>query len=167
MARTAVDTVSDEGGAAWLVRETGLPRAVREDLARHGGLVLLATDLSDASAGEDAHAIDLAARTGARVVILGVPTRDESATAAFARRLRQRVRGARRRGVDARGVLGDVDAARGIVRVAGEVEADEIIVGRDQWSRWMAAGFGCGHLVLHTPCTVTISRVPEEIPGRG
>lgn len=144
------------------IHEAGLPRTERAD-ARRGGLLLLATDLSRSSAAEDAHAMDLAADSGARLVILAIPGGDPTADASLPRRLRTRVHQAQQRGVDAHGALGDLDAARSIVRVAEGEAADEVVIGQNQWGRWMAAGMSCGHLMLHTPCAITISRVPEAV----
>lgn len=102
--------------------------------------IVLATDLTDVSAGAAARAIDLARRLAARLLIINVLDlgrlsglgRHERVDQARAEReplLMDLVRGARRTGVDAEFLLWSGSAADAITEAAASEGAEMIVVG--------------------------------------
>jgi nucleotide-binding universal stress UspA family protein len=104
--------------------------------------ILLATDASSASSAATLHAIDLAARLKARLVVLTVlstreadrAARDQGTTAATRRELRtievqQIVDRAREEGATATSLIWDGDPGEAIVDAADAEHADLIVVG--------------------------------------
>jgi nucleotide-binding universal stress UspA family protein len=143
------------------VHETGLPHIGPHPLVDHlGRRMLLATDLSSASRGVEARAIEVAQAAGAHLLVLAIIPSEASPDTAHQKRLRALVRRARRRGIHAQGEITSGDPADSILRVATASRADAIIIGDDQWRGWKNAGCVCGHVILHSPCAVLITHAP-------
>ena len=143
------------------VHEKGLPRTCPHPLVDHlGHRMLLATDLSGASSDVDARAIELAQAAGAHLLVLAIIPSEASPDAAHRKRLAALVHRARRGGIDAEGEITAADPADAILRVATASRADAIIIGDNQWRGWKDAACVCGHVILHSPCAVLITRAP-------
>ena len=141
------------------VHEKGLPRMCSQPLVDHlGHRMLVATDLSEDSADVDARAIELAERAGARLLVLAIVPPEAIADDSHQKRLGALVDGARRRGIAAEGRIVSGDPADAILRAATASRADAIVIGDAQWRGWKNAGCVCGHVILHAPCRVLITR---------
>lgn len=141
---------------AW-VHEKGLPRTCWKPLVDHlGHRLLLATDLSEAAHHVEARAIELAERAGASLLILAIHPPGTSLDARSARRLRARIRLARRRGIRAEGSVVMGDPAAAILQVAAATGAHTIVIGADQWRGWPPGGCACGHILRHASCPVLV-----------
>jgi nucleotide-binding universal stress UspA family protein len=122
--------------------------------------VLLATDASQASVAAEDHAVELAARLGARLLVLSVVSgttavRDERQLAIES--IVQRARGA---GADAQGMTWDGEAGESIVDVAEAESADLIVVGthgRGAVGR-LFLGSVSDYVVRHARCPVMVVR---------
>lgn len=142
---------------AW-VYEKGLPRTRRDPLVEQlGNRLLVATDLSDRSRPVEDRALELAEAAGAHLVVLAVLPSQATGDGSAERRLRARIRLARRRGISVEGRIVAGEPAESILRVAAASGADAIVIGRDQWRGW--AGEVCGHVTLHACCPVLLTSV--------
>ena len=122
--------------------------------------VLLATDASQASTAAEDHAVELAARLGARLLVLsvvsGTPTvRDERQLA-----VESIVQRARAAGADAQGMTWDGVAGESIVDVAEAESADLIVVGTHERGAVgrLFLGSVSDHVVRHARCPVMVVR---------
>lgn len=146
--------------AAEEARASNLPR-----------VIALATDLSEASEPATEHAIELAARLGARLVVINVLERRRAtapggrARAARVRAerehaLRPIVRRAHERGVQAESLVWAGHVAPGILAVAEAEGVDLIVVGTHgrHGAQRLLAGSVSSHLVRHAPMSVMVVR---------
>ena len=122
--------------------------------------VLLATDASQASTAAEDHAVELAARLGARLLVLsvvsGTPTvRDERQLA-----VESIVQRARAAGADAQGMTWDGVAGESIVDAAEAESADLIVVGTHERGAVgrLFLGSVSDHVVRHARCPVMVVR---------
>jgi len=122
--------------------------------------ILLATDASQASTAAEDHAVELAARLGARLLVLsvvsGTPTvRDERQLA-----VESIVQRARAAGADAQGMTWDGVAGESIVDVAEAESADLIVVGTHERGAVgrLFLGSVSDHVVRHARCPVMVVR---------
>ena len=135
--------------------------------------ILLATDLTAASAEATARAIDLATRLGARLLIVNVlekrrlsgagsHERVDQARSERERHLVTVVRDARAAGVKAEFLVWDGDPGGSIAAAAEAEQADLIVVGtrgRSGAGR-MLLGSVSDHVVRHAACPVLVVRPP-------
>ena len=133
--------------------------------------VLVATDLVASSADATARAIDLAARLGARLLIVnvlekrrlaggGAHQRVDQARAERERLLMKVVQDARGAGVTAEFLVWDGDPGSSIVAAAEAERADLVVVGtrgRGSAGR-MLLGSVSDHVVRHATCPVLVVR---------
>jgi nucleotide-binding universal stress UspA family protein len=139
----------------WWVYEKGLPHSSRGSLfAQLGNRLMVATDLTEVSRSAEERAMQVAARTGARLAIVAVVAAG-SAEADAARRLAARIRLARRHGVHATGRIVSGDPGECVCDAARAINADAIIA-PDEWRSAPGGGCGCGHIIRHAPCPVLI-----------
>lgn len=140
------------------VYEEGLPHVCRKPLVEHigHGLIVLASDLTEASRPISERAIGLAQAAGARLLVAGLPSAEEGAPAAMEARLGEIVRLARSESVAAEGQLLHQDPAEALIDLAAAKQADMIVTGRDTSCGGSRVGSLCGHLVLHAPCRVLV-----------
>ncbi len=131
--------------------------------------VLLATDASLASVAAEDQAVDLAARLGARLLVLsvvsGTPTvRGERQLAVEA--IVQRARAA---GADAQGMTWDGAAGESIVDVAEAESADLIVVGTHERGAVgrLFLGSVSDHVVRHARCPVMVVRPTRVAAASG
>jgi nucleotide-binding universal stress UspA family protein len=122
--------------------------------------VLLATDASPASHAAEDHAVELAARLGARLLVLSVvagspSVRDERQVA-----IESIVQRARAAGADAQGMTWDGDAGESIVDVAEAETADLIVVGTHERGAVgrLFLGSVSDHVVRHARGPVMVVR---------
>jgi nucleotide-binding universal stress UspA family protein len=122
--------------------------------------ILLATDASQASTAAEDHAVELAARLGARLLVLsvvsGTPTaRDERQLA-----VESIVQRARAAGADAQGMTWDGVAGESIVDAAEAESADLIVVGTHERGAVgrLFLGSVSDHVVRHARCPVMVVR---------
>ena len=137
--------------------------------------ILLATDLTAASHEATARAIDLAARLGARLLIVNVLEKRRLTGAGAHERVDQArqeresllvasVQRARGVGVTAEFLVWDGDAGDSITTAAEAEQADLVVVGtrgRSAAGR-MLLGSVSDHVVRHAPCPVLVVR---PLPG--
>ena len=126
----------------------------------HIETVLLATDASPASIAAEEHAIDLAARLGAHLLVLSVISGAPSVREARQLAIEAIVQRARAAGAEARGMTWDGDAGESIVDVAESESADLIVVGthdRGAVGR-LFLGSVSDHVVRHARCPVMVVR---------
>jgi nucleotide-binding universal stress UspA family protein len=142
--------------------------------------ILLATDMSRSSSAATDHAIDLAARLGARLLVVNVldtrpglpiggrgrlrPVEEREARALVARDLVQRARTA---GADATFLIWEGDAGDGIVAAADSEKADLIVMGtrgRGGVERSIL-GSVSDHVIRHGPCPVLVVRPQDDRPA--
>jgi nucleotide-binding universal stress UspA family protein len=122
--------------------------------------VLLATDASPASVAAEDHAVELAARLGARLLVLSVVTgttavRDERQLA-----IESIVQRSRAAGADAQGMTWDGEAGESIVDVAEAESADLIVVGTHERGAVgrLFLGSVSDYVVRHARCPVMVVR---------
>lgn len=143
----------------------------REDGARLPQVIALATDLTDASEAATQHAIELAARLGARLIVINVLERRRSASPGrHARTVRERadreqalrpiVRRALDRGIRTESLVWAGHVGPGILAVAEAEGVDLIVVGTHgrQRAGRLLAGSVSSHLVRHAPMSVMVVR---------
>ncbi len=126
----------------------------------HIETVLLATDASPASIAAEEHAIDLAARLDAHLLVLSVISGAPSVREARQLAIEAIVQRARAAGAEARGMTWDGDAGESIVDVAESESADLIVVGthdRGAVGR-LFLGSVSDHVVRHARCPVMVVR---------
>jgi nucleotide-binding universal stress UspA family protein len=126
----------------------------------HIETILLATDTSPASGAAEDHAIELAARLGARLLVVSVVTGTPSIRDARQLAIEKIVQRARSIGADAQGITWDGPAGESIVDVAEAEAADLIVVGthdRGAVGR-LFLGSVSDHVVRHARCPVMVVR---------
>jgi nucleotide-binding universal stress UspA family protein len=126
----------------------------------HIETILLATDTSPASVAAEDHAIELAARLGARLLVVSVVTGTPSIREARQVAIEKVVQRARAIGADAQGMTWDGPAGESIVDVAEAEAADLIVVGthdRGAVGR-LLLGSVSDHVVRHARCPVMVVR---------
>jgi len=131
--------------------------------------VLLATDASQASVAAENHAVELATRLGARLLVLSVVSgttavRDERQLA-----IESIVQRARAAGAEAQGMTWDGEAGESIVDVAEAESADLIVVGthgRGAVGR-LFLGSVSDHVVRHARCPVMVVRPTRATVSAG
>jgi nucleotide-binding universal stress UspA family protein len=122
--------------------------------------ILLATDASTASRAAECHAIDLAARLGARLLVLSVVSGGPSVRETRQLAVEAIVQRARAVGADARGMAWDGDPGEAIVDAAQAELADLIVVGthgRGAVGR-LFLGSVSNHVIRHARCPVMVVR---------
>jgi nucleotide-binding universal stress UspA family protein len=122
--------------------------------------ILLATDASPASEAAEGHAIELAARLGARLLVLSVVSGAPSLREARQLAIEGLVQRARAAGADARGMTWNGDAGESIVDAAGAESADLIVVGTHERGAVgrLFLGSVSDHVVRHARCPVMVVR---------
>ena len=131
--------------------------------------VLLATDASQASVAAENHAVELATRLGARLLVLSVVSgttavRDERQLA-----IESIVQRARAAGAEAQGMTWDGEAGESIVDVAEAESADLIVVGthgRGAVGR-LFLGSVSDHVMRHARCPVMVVRPTRATVSAG
>jgi nucleotide-binding universal stress UspA family protein len=128
--------------------------------------VLLATDASPASRAAENHAIELAARLGARLLVLSVVSGTPSVREARQLAIEGIVQRARAAGAETRGMTWDGDAGESIVDVAEAEAADLIVVGTHERGAVgrLFLGSVSDHVVRHARCPVMVVR-PSLVPS--
>lgn len=134
-------------------------------------LILLATDLSPASAGAAIQALDLAHDLGADVLVMSAIDAAPSSGGRIARRLdhlrlerelaaQAVVSRGRARGVNVRFLIWEGPPGEAVVEVAGSEQVDLVVVGSH--GRGVVGRFLVGsvseHVVRHAPCPVLVVR---------
>ena len=128
--------------------------------------ILLATDASAASVAAEDHAVELAARLGARLLVLSAVMGTPSVRAERQLAIESIVQRARGAGADAQGMTWDGDAGESIVDVAEAESVDLIVVGthdRGAVGR-LFLGSVSDHVVRHARCPVMVVR-PTRATG--
>jgi nucleotide-binding universal stress UspA family protein len=122
--------------------------------------VLLATDASPASGAAEGHAVELAVRLGARLLVLSVVTGMPSVRAERQLAIESIVQSARAAGADAQGMTWDGDPGEAIVDVAEAESADLIVVGTHERGAVgrLFLGSVSDHVVRHARCPVMVVR---------
>jgi len=134
-------------------------------------VIALATDLTDASEPATQHAIELAARLGARLIVVNVLERRRTAAPGrHARVVRERaereqalrpiVRRALDRGIRTESLVWAGHVGPGILAVAEAEGVDLIVVGTHERQRAgrLLAGSVSSHLLRHAPMSVMVVR---------
>jgi nucleotide-binding universal stress UspA family protein len=135
----------------------------------HIETVLLATDASPASVAAEEHAVDLAARLGARLLVLSVVSGTQGVRTERQLAIEAIVQRARAAGADAQGMTWDGDAGESIVDVAEAETADLIVVGthdRGAVGR-LFLGSVSDHVVRHARCPVMVVRPTRVAAAAG
>lgn len=129
--------------------------------------ILLATDASSASESAEGHAIELAARLGARLLVLSVVSGSPTLREARQLAVEAMVQRARAAGADTRGMTWDGDAGESIVEVALAEGADLIVVGTHERGAVgrIFLGSVSGHVVRHARCPVMVVRPTKVAPA--
>lgn len=139
------------------VREKGLPRLCHRSLSdRLGRRMLLATDLTGDSSRAEARAVELAEAAGADLLVLGIIPSGEVSDGSHSARLATLVDHARGRGLRAQGRIATSDPAGAILHAARSTSASSIVMADGAWRDWKDAGCVCGHVTVHSSCTVLI-----------
>jgi len=122
--------------------------------------VLFATDASPASQAAEDHAIDLAARLGARLVVLSVVSGSPTVQATRQLAIEAVVQRARAGGADATGMTWNGEAGESIVEAAEAESADLIVVGTHERGAVgrLFLGSVSDHVVRHARCPVMVVR---------
>lgn len=127
--------------------------------------IVVGTDLTIRSRPAEKRAMDLAERTGARLLFVGAVSQARAKSSGTESCLRSLVTLARERGIDAAGRLKFRRPGAAIVGVADETAADLIVIAGSSWVEDVAAGSPCGEVILHSSCPVLI--VHETVAGTG
>ena len=131
--------------------------------------ILLATDASAASVAAEDHAVELAARLGARLLVLSAVMGTPSVRAERQLAIESIVQRARGAGADAQGMTWDGDAGESIVDVAEAESVDLIVVGthdRGAVGR-LFLGSVSDHVVRHARCPVMVVRPTPSTGSAG
>ncbi len=122
--------------------------------------ILLATDASPASQAAEGQAIELAARLGARLLVLSVVSASPTARETRQLAVEAIVQQARADGAEARGMTWNGDACDAIVEVAEAESADLIVVGTHERGAVgrLFLGSVSDHVVRHARCPVMVVR---------
>ena len=122
--------------------------------------VLLATDASQASMAAEDHAVELAARLGARLLVLSVVSGTPTVRGERQLAVESIVQRARAAGADAQGMTWDGIAGESIVDVAEAESADLIVVGTHERGAVgrLFLGSVSDHVVRHARCPVMVVR---------
>lgn len=134
--------------------------------------ILLATDASPASQAAEGQAIELAARLGARLLVLSVVAASPSARETRQLAVEAIVQRARADGAEARGMTWNGEAGEAIVEVAEAESADLIVVGTHERGAVgrLFLGSVSDHVVRHARCPVMVvrpTRVAAPAGGAG
>jgi nucleotide-binding universal stress UspA family protein len=134
--------------------------------------ILLATDASAASEAAEGQAIELAARLGARLVVLSVVAGTPSLREARQLAVEGIVQRARGGGADAMGLTWDGEAGESILEAAEAESADLIVVGTHERGAVgrLLLGSVSDYVVKHARCPVMVVRptrvaAPAGTPG--
>jgi nucleotide-binding universal stress UspA family protein len=135
----------------------------------HIETVLLATDTSPASVAAEDHAIELAARLEASLLVLSVVSGSPSAREARQVAIEGIVQRARAAGAEARGMTWDGDAGESIVDVAEAESVDLIVVGTHERGAVgrLFLGSVSDHVVRHARCPVMVVRPTRVAASAG
>lgn len=130
----------------------------------HIETILLATDASTASQAAENEAIDLAARLGARLVVLSVISGSPSVRSSRQLAVEAIVQQARAAGAAATGLTWDGDAGESIVEASEAESADLIVVGTHERGTVgrLFLGSVSDHVVRHARCPVMVVRPSRE-----
>ena len=122
--------------------------------------ILLATDASPASGAAEGQAIELAARLGARLLVLSVVSGPPPAREARQLAVEAIVQRARAGGAEAGGMTWNGDPGEAIVDAAGAESADLIVVGTHERGAVgrLFLGSVSDHVVRHARCPVMVVR---------
>lgn len=128
--------------------------------------ILLATDTSGASAAAEAHAIELAARLGSRLVILSVTPAAPSIRSARQVAVESLVQRAKAQGAQTTGLAWEGDPGETIVEAAQAESVDLIVVGTHERGAVgrLFLGSVSDHVVRHARCPVMVVR-PSRAGG--
>ncbi len=126
----------------------------------HIETILLATDTSTASQAAEEEAVDLAARLGARLVVLSVVSGPPSARSSRQLAVEALVQRARAGGATATGLTWEGDAGESIVEASESESADLIVVGTHERGTVgrLFLGSVSDHVVRHARCPVMVVR---------
>jgi nucleotide-binding universal stress UspA family protein len=122
--------------------------------------ILLATDASVASVAAEDHAVELAARLGARLLVVSAVTGAPSVRESRQLAIEGIVQRARAAGADAQGITWEGAAGESIVDVAEAESADLIVVGTHERGAVgrLFLGSVSDHVVRHASCPVMVVR---------
>lgn len=149
------------------VQEAGLPHPCRRSADDLGQRVLIATDFSDASRRVQARAFDLAAESGAVVIVLAISSQPHGGDERLRTEIDEIEEEGHRRGVQVEAHLASGDPVDAILHQASDVEATGILVADDQWQGAMAHPCLCAPLirrgavpvmVMHSSATAACGR---------
>jgi nucleotide-binding universal stress UspA family protein len=128
--------------------------------------ILLASDASPASEAAEEQAIELAARLGARLIVVSVVGGAPTVRASRQLAVESIVQRAKAAGAEARGLTWEGDAGETIVDAAGAESADLIVVGTHERGAVgrLFLGSVSDHVVRHARCPVMVVR-PARIPA--
>ncbi len=131
--------------------------------------VLLATDASLASVAAEEHAVELAARLGARLLVLSVVSGTPTVRGERQLAVESIVQRARAAGADAQGMTWDGVAGESIVDVAEAESADLIVVGTHERGAVgrLFLGSVSDHVVRHARCPVMVVRPTRVAASTG
>jgi nucleotide-binding universal stress UspA family protein len=122
--------------------------------------ILLATDASRASRAAEEQAIELAARLGARLVVVSACSGSPDVRSARVLAVERVVQRARAAGANAAGMTWDGEAGEAIVEAAVAEHADLIVVGTHERGAVgrLFLGSVSDHVVRHARCPVMVVR---------
>lgn len=131
--------------------------------------VLLATDTSPASEAAEAHAIELAARLGARLLVLSVVSASPTVRTSRELAIEGLAQRARAGGAAATGMTWSGDPGESIVEVAEAEAADLIVVGTHERGAVgrLFLGSVSDYVVRHARCPVMVVRPTRVTAGLG
>ncbi len=131
--------------------------------------VLLATDASLASVAAEDHAVELAARLGARLLVLSVVSGTPTVRSERQLAVESIVQRARAAGADAQGMTWDGVAGESIVDAAEAESADLIVVGTHERGAVgrLFLGSVSAYVVRHARCPVMVVRPARVAAAAG